>query len=235
LRVFVALRRLDADLGEPVEVTRTEKEVVVTGVGLDAGRAQQIQSALAGLPRVAVRFSEPAAVAAPPARGGIRTSTPNPAVARLQAKLESTVGGRAVFEQWSEQVLERTESLMAHAHALRRLSRRFGPEVESQMGGEDRRMLLDLRNELAQSLLGLESALEQVMTPAFRATPGSAAPGGNWQQASEELFQSAWRVDRLVSMVFGGAAGDVAQESLESQFVRRLSEMRAAAEAYKRQ
>ena len=239
LRVFAALRRLDADLGEPVEVTRTAYEVLVTGVGLDSGRAQQIQGALAALPRVVVRFSDPSGFAAvTPGGTAARASTANPAVARLQAKLEAAVGGRAAFEQWSEQVLERTESLMARAHALRRLSQRFGPDVEAQLRTEDRALLLGLRNELGQSLLGQEAAMQRLMVPIFHAEPNApASAGGSWQSAAEELFQSAWRVDRMVALVFGSAVAErsALEEPLEPQFARRLTEMRAAAEAYKRQ
>lgn len=237
LHVFAALRRLDADLGEPVEVTRTAYEVLVTGTGLDSQRALEIQRALSALPRVVVRFSDPSAVAAVTQGGtAARTSTANPAVARLQAKLEVVVGGRAAFEQWSEQVLERTESLMARAHALRRLSQQFGPEVEALLRTEDQALLLGLRNELGQSLLGQEAAMQRLMAPAFRASPNApASAGGSWQVAAENLFQSAWRVDRLVGLVFGSAVAEPSQELLEPQFARRLTEMRAAAEAYKTQ
>ena len=125
---------------------------------------------------------------------------------------------------------------MARAHALRRLSQRFGPDVEAQLRTEDQALLKGLRNELGESLLGQEAAVRRLMVPAFPAAPAlPASPGGSWQAAAEDLFQAAWRVDRIVGVVFGSAVAEPSQELLEPQFARRLAEMRAAAEAYKRQ
>src|SRR5574340_570325 len=69
LQVLAALHGLGADLGEPIEVTREGARIVVSGVGIAETRQQQIQQALDRMPRVVVRFSDPAA-AGPEAPGG---------------------------------------------------------------------------------------------------------------------------------------------------------------------
>ncbi|MCP5116272.1 MAG: hypothetical protein GY953_36045, partial [bacterium] len=59
LKVYALLRQLDADLGEPVEVTRDGGRVVVSGVGVNPALGQQIQDQLQDMPAVTVEFSDP--------------------------------------------------------------------------------------------------------------------------------------------------------------------------------
>ncbi|MBI3471766.1 MAG: zf-HC2 domain-containing protein, partial [Candidatus Solibacter usitatus] len=149
LRVFAALRRLGADMGEPIEVTRTERQILVAGVGLDPQRAREIQDALSSLPNVAVRFSEPApAPVSPNAPEASSPGASSEAARLLRSKLEAQLGGRGSLEQFAEQALEGAEALMTGVHALRRLSQRFAPETESQLNAEERRLLEKLRGEL---------------------------------------------------------------------------------------
>ena len=59
LQVVAALHRLGADLGEPIEITREGREVVVSGTAIGPARRQQIHAALDHLPNVAIRFTDP--------------------------------------------------------------------------------------------------------------------------------------------------------------------------------
>ncbi len=232
LRVFAALHRLKADLGEPVEVTRSEGKVLVTGVGLDAQRAEEIRGAVEAIPRVAVRFSEPSA-AAPPEEGGARSAASQGEVSGLQSQLEKTLGGRAVFEQFSEVVLEKTDALMARGHALRRLSQRFSPESEAQLNAEERQMLAGLRKDLSSSFGQQQREIERVMAPALRGrrSTAPAAASGTWQASTEELFQAASKLDRLVAVAFGGASRGGAGPTV-AELTARLDELKAATSAY---
>jgi hypothetical protein len=206
--VLAALHRLGADLGEPVEVTRQGPQVLVTGIGLDPQRAAEIRGAVAGIPRAAVRFSDPAAAPAPP-DAGAAARPPEPAgePSGLQAQLEKTLGGRAVFEQFSEVVLEKTEALMARAHALRRLSQRFSPAAEAQLDAREFALLAAMRKDLAASFGKQHAELQRSMAAAVRPRQPAplSPPAATWQQAAEDLFQAASRFDRLVAVAFGGA------------------------------
>src|SRR5690349_20649014 len=73
LRVIEALHRIRADLGEPIEVRRTERSIEVTVLGAAEQREQEIRSVLDDIPKVALRFEQPQAVPTPAgdvARGG---------------------------------------------------------------------------------------------------------------------------------------------------------------------
>src|SRR5206468_2522183 len=62
LQVLSALHQIGADLGDPIEVKRSDGRVLVGGVGVSADRQKQIHSMLDGLPNVSVNFANPAAV-----------------------------------------------------------------------------------------------------------------------------------------------------------------------------
>src|SRR5262249_15108087 len=65
LQVLSALHQIGADLGDPVEVKRSEGRVLVSGVGIPLERQKQIHSALAGMSNVAVQFADPSAAPVP--------------------------------------------------------------------------------------------------------------------------------------------------------------------------
>ena len=60
LRVLTALHELGADLGDPIEVSRSSGTVLVAGVGIAPERRRQILDALRAEQGVVVRFSDPA-------------------------------------------------------------------------------------------------------------------------------------------------------------------------------
>ena len=55
-----------------------------------------------------------------------------------------------------------------------------------------------------------------------------------WQPATEELFQSARRVEKLLAVMFGAAAGDSAEDQLPAQLLSSLAQLRAKVEGYDR-
>ena len=62
----------------------------------------------------------------------------------------------------------------------------------------------------------------------------NADSAGPWQPATEELFQSARQVEKLLAVMFGGAAADGPADRLPSQLLSRLAEFRAKLEGYER-
>jgi hypothetical protein len=57
---------------------------------------------------------------------------------------------------------------------------------------------------------------------------------GSWQPATEELFQSARRVDKLLGVMFGAATGESSSEQLPSQLLFSLAQLRSGLDAYDR-
>src|SRR5688500_14213386 len=56
LQVVAALHEIGADLGDPLEVKRSEGKVLVSGIGLPPSRQQEIQLALDSIPNVVLEF-----------------------------------------------------------------------------------------------------------------------------------------------------------------------------------
>ena len=230
LRVLTALHGIGADLGDPLEVTRDSSQIVVSGVGIAPERRQQIQQALSSLSNVAVRFAE--SDAAP------RSSSPEtPATAdipQVQARIAEQMGGRARFDQIAAQALDLSDPLMARAYALRRLAEKF--PVEANLNPEDLATLHRLQRDHVSALREQTRELEQVLKPALKSVPVGPASGlsdPSQNLTTEDLFQSARRVEKLLAVVFGAApADDSASSQLPAQLLSAVTDLRAKVEAY---
>lgn len=238
LKVFAALRRLDADLGEPIEVKSSGSHILVSGVGIPPGRRRQIAAGLTSIEGVEVQFSEPSAAVPADIAPSSTVATVNPEVARIQSRLEVELGGRASFEHFADRVLDRNEALLSRVHALRRLADRFPPPVEAQLSAADRAVLAGIRLEHAQALLERSVELEQSLSPvltAIGAKPGELSTTLNpvWQQATIELFRQARAGETLLAVILGGAAGNSVAPDLPSRALTCLTLLRAEAEAYR--
>jgi len=241
LQVVAALHRVGADLGDPVEMTLTPEGIVVSGIGVAAGRQQQIRAALDPLPNVTVRFSEPEAApntAAPP---DFIDAAPTAASRQFQASLEHALGGRAEAERFSSQLLDLNEAAMARAYALCRLAQRFPAEVETGLDAENRGLLFRLAGEHAAAFAQSESAIEQALIPVLSSLGGTAAPlpplaAGDrvWQHATEDLFQSARRVETLLGSMLDVSQRNGSNLDLPSRLLTALAQLRAGLEQYRR-
>jgi hypothetical protein len=215
-------------------VSRAGGEIVVSGVGIDPRRQQEVRDALRSETHVAVRFSESTAEktpvdAEPKADGAVSAD-----IERLQARMAEQIGGRVNFARLSSQVLDLTEPMMSRAYALRRLAEQFPREAETELTTQDRRLLGSLVGEHTDALRRQTAELDRLLRPALgsaKARPDDSASPGAWQPATEELFQSARRVDRMVGVMFGAAAG----ESLSpTQLMSSLAQLRSRLDAYDR-
>ncbi len=237
LQVWAALRRADADLGDPVEVTRSRDRIEVSGVGVPPERQQRIREELDALPRVTVRFSDPSGVAPEPEAPRTPGESIGPRIGPAQVDLERRVGGRAQFERFADRILQSSEALMARAHALRRLAQRFPQSVESGMSAQEREGLRALRREHATILLRLATEMQVLMEPVLPADAAAAAVTGDavsWQDASEELFRDARGAESLLVALLGGAARENQARDLPAQAQASLARLKARAESYER-
>jgi anti-sigma factor RsiW len=241
LKVIAALHDVGADLGDPVDVSRSGSEVVVTGTGLAPGRQQEIKNALGSKAHVVVRFSD-----SPPPNAPDQPLAPNDTstagdVRQLQTRLAEQLGGRANLEQLSAQVLDSSESLMARAYALRRLAEQFTLTAEHDLNPSDRQLLMRLRSEhstaLRQQITEIDRALQPILASApgdFGSAPKSGNPVEPWQAATEELFQSARRLDKLVGVMFGAAPSETPVGQLPAQLKTGLAQLHARLDIYER-
>lgn len=219
LRAVAALHDVGADLGEPLEITRSGAQVLVSGTGVPPRRQRQIQEALAPLPNVEVRFSDNPAPALPagqqPQPAASESAAPNraPGQSRLQEKL----GGRVPFERFSSQLLDRSDAAMARAYALKRMAQQFPPESEEEMSAADRKLLRGMAREHAT---GLERAVEQIdaaVSPLLNPrveTPPALRPGAAaWQAAADETLSAARQVETSLAALLGMAPSEAGADA----------------------
>jgi hypothetical protein len=205
LRVVAALHEIGADLGDPVEVHLADGLVVVSGVGVTPERQREIRRALDGIPNVAVRFSDPAAATGALADAAGDADAPGRASA-LQSRMEQQFGGRAEFERFSGQLLERVESAMARVYAIRSLAQRF-PNGTAMPDGDSVR-LRDLARQHLAVLAADVNELHRTLAPVLVSLGGKTAQGRpatarSWQSSTEDLFRSSRRLELLLSTLFG--------------------------------
>jgi hypothetical protein len=236
LQVVEALHQVGADLGDPVEIGREGRRVLVSGTGIPPERQEQLHALLDPLPNVVLRFADATLPAGPKFPASATPVQTEPAPARdaggpehrqLQARIEERLGGRPQFERFSGQLLDWTDSAMARAYALRRLAQEFGPAGERQMISGDRRALRALGREhlaaFAREAARIEAALRPVLT-ALPVIPPADARGSDrsfppdaaaWQPAAEELLSTARGMEALLAVVLGVAPGDRADNAPE--------------------
>jgi hypothetical protein len=238
LQVLLALHQLNADLGDPIEVSRSGSQVLVTGMGIPAPRQQEIRNALASNASVVVRFSEPVAPAtaapSPHPEGAVNSD-----MAQLQARVAEKLGGRVNFDELSAQVLDLSDQMMSRAYALRRLAERFPSELDSSLGDSDRQILAGLRQEHLNALVQLSDQIDQILRPVFgslgvdlRKTNPETGLSLNWQPATEEVFQSARQSEKLLAIMFGAASSDSSGPQIPTQLAASLAQLHARLGGY---
>ena len=218
LLVFSALRRVGADLGEPVEVAPEDGRLKVTGSGLTTARKQQLQKSLAGIPNVYVDLED--------TTGNQRAGNPpadriTPATAPPQLRLQTILGSPGSAENFINRVLDQSDEAMARAHALRTLSQTFSSAVENLLTPGDHDILAGLRNDhaaaLAQRLEELRNTLHPILNPQRQAAgtlPG-VSTDHTWQTAAQSLFAAAQNMDQTLNGAFAGARSDVEDNDFE--------------------
>jgi hypothetical protein len=234
LRAVAALHQLGADLGDPVEVARQGRRVVVRGTGVSAARQQEIRQALVSLPNIDLEFpqaqsnTEPAP--AEPAPAAQSPSPPSPFETRLEAQL----GGHGQFENFSSQLLDHQEAAMARIYALRRLATEFAPGSEAQLSAANQQLLRDLARQHIEAMTRELAAINRIAAPVFGPVPsvdsGQPAPPA-WQAAAENVFASGRQLDSLMAGLLGLAPSDDAQPRA---FLAALAQVQASVQQCER-
>jgi hypothetical protein len=216
LRVIAALDHIGADLGDPIEVVRTHDRIVVTCIGLDAGRMREVRTALAGLPRVTVELSPKPNISA----AGSPLEVVGAPHAPLRAEVARRFDSPAAYEKFVDGLLKGSEAMMARAHALRRLATRFPSDVEAPMSAGAKALLAAIREHHETALAREVSSLHRSVQPFLGPPPALAGDPAqeDWQPRAMRVFADAESVDRLLGAVFagsqGGTAGDATPASL---------------------
>jgi HAMP domain-containing protein len=241
LHVLATLREMNADLGDPIEVSQVSGDILVTGVGVPTQRQQEIKTALSSHKHVVIRFFEPTQETVQPEREASADTTTAANVQQLQTRIARQIGGRVYFTQLAAQVLDLSEPMMARAYALRRLAERIPIEVEPELSTEERGIVRRLQRDHTEALGRQIAEIDRILKPVLASVGGASETGqpgvtssGAWQSATEELFQTARRVDRLLAVMFGAAVGESSGEQIPSQLLSSLVQLRGKLEVYDR-
>ncbi|MCC6587899.1 MAG: zf-HC2 domain-containing protein [Bryobacterales bacterium] len=227
LKVFAALRKLGADLGEPIEISRTADAVVVTVLGVDPSRRQQLQSGLASLSRVDLRFPE---LPAPPTVSTWRNLSRSTVTSPFEGDLNQYFGGRAAVDRFTDQTLELIDSAVARAHALRRLTEHFPPQVVATLPSDDRAEFQNLYADHATALAQSARQLNQLTNPVLTTLKAPPVSAGTGAATPAELLDSARTVEQLFAAVLTGATTDVAVAELPVRLRFALTQLMNSAD-----
>jgi hypothetical protein len=222
LRVIEALHRIRADLGEPIEVRRTERAVEVTVLGVSDQREREIRSALDGIANVALRFEQPQAVRTPPgevARGGVEAPE-----GPLHSRLLRLMGSAANVETFTNATLEASESVMARAHALRQLAERF-PDREGAAAEK-------LREIEAGHIEALRASVDR-LTALLQPLTGAVEAGQPRAVDARALLGSAQRLDTILTIALASSKAGDDPEQVVGRIRQALAELERSAAEYK--
>ena len=225
---WVKLHDLGADLGEPVDVVSAgngSATVVCRQMGQE--REAEIRAAMAGIAGVSVHTE-----AAPPegSRRNPRAMLSSSAGANpAEPVLIAALGGRSAFDRLANEVLEADDAVVSRAHAIRGIEERFPPGRLESLDVSDRaaleRIAIDHRRAARESGLRLDRLLAPAVTALGTVNPAS-------RNASESgLFAAAQRMDRIVSVVFGGSPSALTAGELGAELNAARAQLATALEA----
>jgi hypothetical protein len=125
---------------------------------------------------------------------------------------------------------------MSRVYALRRLAQEFPPAVERQLSAEDRRVLRNLGRDHLAALARESGQMEAALSPVLASLGGAGASREvrpepvAWQPAAAELLGSARRVETLLAVLLGVAPPENMADSVPSQLMAALAQLRTSLE-----
>jgi anti-sigma factor RsiW len=199
LGVTVVLHRLGADLGEPIEVVRTDATLTVDVSQVSPERKERLTDALHGLSSVEVQSeSKPMTEGAtqrilPPARA---SSPPDD-------RLTKWFGGGDMQERFARTAIESSTALLSRWFAVAALAHQWPTDREAQLSETSKRDLTTILGDHATAMRELVFNLDvqfKVLARAFSVapTPPTAFHGGDWRSASTRGLPKAKELDRLI-------------------------------------
>ena len=228
LRVIAALDRIGADLGDPVAVTRASNRIVVTCIGLDARRTEELRDALKGLPQVSIEASPKASVST----GGSPVEVTGVTQGAVPAAFAGcSRPGRHPRSSLTDCSRTRIPSWPGHT-LCGSWPPAFPPRWNGAMSADGKATLTTIRLQhemvLARELATLDRSTQPYLGP-MEIAPGSGAGGERWQARSLRVFTESEQVDRLAGSIFAGSdKGGV--QSTPAALAAALAKLKADAE-----
>ena len=224
LKVYAALHKIGADLGEPIEIRRTDQAIEVTVLGASARREREIREALADLPNTSLTFEQPPAVKSP---GEVGRTTEEAPVGPLHSRLLTLMGSAANVENFTNAALEASESALARAHAVRQLSDRFASRDQFDVAERD--MLSTIESDHVSALRQSVRRLSEILQPLLGKDELRATGP---RVDAHALLGAAQRFDTLLSVALASAGESGDPERVISQMRDALGQLDRASREY---
>jgi hypothetical protein len=202
LQVIAALHAIGADLGEPIEINRSSRGVIVSVTGMTDRRREQVRNVVSEIPGVEVQLQ--------PTRGrltqdGLSTGrdlvvsgSANP----LVSELEAARAGASLASQIRDELIDETDAAMERAYATRALAKRFPRTVEESLPPSGRVVLDGIVHDhvaaLERSMASLRALLAPILPPeASETVPPSQEM--DWQTAAGEILTAMRQFDQTLN------------------------------------
>ncbi len=219
--VRVALHAVRADLGDQINIQRSDANaVIVQGVLPSEIRKREIESELQGIRDVHTSL----AVAGDSLTSGANVDAANsekdliedaPVVVADEPLLKSTLKTKFpdadARKTFVDSTLEAAQSAMAHAWAVRRLRERYSPDAVAQLDPSTRQMLgLLVRDHVAAMWEEIEAEselLKQVLPPHAPEVGVYAAScsGEDWRSSTKAAFTCLEKVQDDTTLLLAGS------------------------------
>jgi hypothetical protein len=226
VQVFLALHDIQADLGDPVEVSRDSSgKIKIAGIGLPPARQAEIRDAVSEIPDLLVTWHDSAEVG----ESRLRRAKPihlEAAQSPLEARLRQFPGGPSDWESYSNRVLDESDAILARAHALGTLEEHFPDSRRARMQPSDLETLDRMSAEHRAALHDHLRRLKALLAP-IREILNAPAPEPSATRLG--LLAAAQRMDSIVSVIFGGAATIETPSQLLAGLLQASTDLNAAA------
>lgn len=216
LDVRVVLHQLNADMGEPVMVDRSKREVNVGIWQLPEDRQRQIEAALKDMKNVSVQTDpkagqlvfandvEPVSHIAPMDVSSRVTAVPSSPEELKRMTL--FLGGTEEEQIFVRTVLAKSTQVLSHVYAIHNIEQRFSPREEEALPEEDRVKLRSLVKDHAEMASAALSDLQNDMAPLnaiFSVNerdmePGSQLDSATSQDEADRALTEALYTDHLL-------------------------------------
>jgi hypothetical protein len=189
MAVRYGLHQLDADLGEPIEISRGSMgKVIVDASGVAPELQAKLQQQLASIPNTGLELDRPpsprceacpapsqemAAVAPSPPLTFALVANPN------EKRLEEIFGDPHAQESFTQEVLAESGDALSHGFALRDLALRYTAEEEPKLTPTARAQLEEMVGDHIAALTEQTSRLQGLLRPLLEALSTSSTPGVN--------------------------------------------------------
>jgi hypothetical protein len=253
VEVLRLLNQIGADMGEQVSVARTsDNHLRIEGIVESDQRKAEILRALGPVAKhpavvLAVNTVEEAVKRTPQNAGSssaviversMTTQTSIPADADLRRYFSSQGHSGAQLDEdvraFTRRILGRSDQILKHSAALKRLAQQFSQNDLQAMDGEARTKFLGLLHGHAQALEQQLSSLQRELALIFSGPSAlEAAPSGainddrRLVQAAEQLFEMCAASDRAIRSAFTISPGASDVSKIKSvQFFRAVASAR---------